>query len=308
MNIPALFAAASLNPIVIVSLVLAGIMYARGLSYSTKHGLARQLRWWHAAAFFVGLYVVLVALGGPFDYWADRLFWVHMLQHELLTIVAAPLLLFGAPLMLLWRAVPLGARRTSLGWVLQRGWPLQVWHGIARVLGAPRVAWALFAGVFVLWHLPPLYDLALERTPIHILEHAMFLGTALLFWAQVIPSRPLHRRMSYLFQALYVGTSAVVMNGLAAMYMFSVSPIYPYYAALPRPVGTVSVLVDQHLAGAVMDVPGTMLFFTAIVALLALWLRDDERTSTQTGPTLAGGRWSAGFEPTAPDAQPSGQR
>jgi putative membrane protein len=293
MNMQVLLTGWSFEPAVTLGIAAAGLMYWRGVRYAARRGLARRHRWWHSAAFVGGLLVVLIALESPIDTWSDQLFWVHMLQHELLTLVAAPLLLLGAPLMPLWRAVPLAGRRTSLGWALKQGWVIRLGDRLARFLGRPLIAWLLFVLVFNLWHVPALYDLALEHQPIHILEHLLFLGTALLFWAQIIPSRPLRRGLSYLRQALYLGSAAVEMNLIAATFMYSTGPIYPYYAALARPAGTISVVVDQHFAGAVMDVPGTILLFVAICGLLALWLREDERAPAAADPRMytGAGRW-----------------
>jgi cytochrome c oxidase assembly factor CtaG len=220
---------------------------------------------------------VLVAVGGPLDAAADSLFWAHMIQHELLIMVAAPLIVFGQPWMTLWRGVPLGARRAVLGQSFRWGWPLRLLRGLGSAIFNPRVTWVLYVGVFVVWHLPAFYDLALENLPIHVLEHVLFLATAVLFWSQIVPSWPVHRRLGYVGQAAYLITSTMVMNGLAAIYMFSTGPIYPFYAALARPAGGLTVLQDQHLAGAAMDVPGTILIFCVVVTVIGLWLREDER-------------------------------
>jgi cytochrome c oxidase assembly factor CtaG len=171
-----------------------------------------------------------------------------------------------------------------------RVWPRRVAELVGHWFGLPWVAWVLYVGVFATWHVPVLYDLALTYPLLHVVEHISYLGTALLFWAQVVPSPPLRRRMSHLRQAMYVVGSAMAMNGLAALYMYSVTPLYPYYARLPRPVGMVSALVDQHIAGAVMDVPGTVLLFIAVSTLILLWLRDDERATDEPARPAAG-RW-----------------
>jgi putative membrane protein len=293
MNIPTLLTNWSFEPSVLLGLVLAGGLYALGLRYSAPRGLLPHHRWWHTTAFYAGLLVVLIALESPLDALVDQFFWAHMLQHELLTLAAAPLLVFGAPLMPVWRAVPLGARRVTLGGVFGRPGVSRIVKGLGRALSTPLLAWLLFVGVFTAWHLPWLYDLALDQPPVHILEHVLFLATAVLFWAQVIPSRPLHLRLNYLWRAIYIGTSAMASNLLAAVYMYSVAPIYPYYAALHRPAGMMPALVDQHIAGAVMDVPGTILFFVAILALIALWLREDERASAaETGTPPSDESWA----------------
>jgi putative membrane protein len=274
---PALLADWPFHPTIIAGVLLAAVLYWRGLSYSQSRGLVRHVPWWRAAAFAVALLVLLLALDSPLESLADSFLWAHMLQHELLTLGAAPLLLFSAPWLPLWRSVPLPARRSTLRWILRRRWPRRLWHQLTRVLWTPTVAWLLFAGVFSLWHIPALYDLALEREEVHTLEHALFLGTALIFWAQVIPSRPLHPRMSYPMQAIYLTTAALQSNVLGSLLVFSTGPIYTWYATQPRSASALPVLSDQHLAGATMDVFVTIVFFVAIVALLGYWLQEDER-------------------------------
>lgn len=306
MNFQALLASWPLEPSILVGIAATGLLYWWGLRYARAHGMARYHRWWHSLAFAGGLLTILAAIESPLDTFADQLFWAHMVQHELLVLVAAPLLLLGAPSMLFWRAVPVGARRATLRWGFRRGWPLRGLEWLAHALTTPRVAWTIFVVVFLGWHLPGLYDLALRYPVVHIMEHICFLAAALLFWAPVIPSPPLRRRMGYIAQALYLGLGTVVMNGLAALYMYSTHPLYPFYVAAE---GSTQALVDQHLAGGVMDVPGTILFFSAICGLLVLWLREDERAPVEErvepdGPRLYEGRWRTNVS-TRPEASPA---
>jgi putative membrane protein len=267
------------QPTVVLGVGITAVLYELGVRYSRLHGLAKHHQWWNTLSFYLGMLAVLVAVGGPLDAAADTLFWMHMIQHELLMLVAAPLIVFGQPWLVIWRGIPLGGRRAILGQAFRWGWPLRALRALGHGIFNPRLAWALYVGVFLMWHLPALYDLALENVPIHVLEHLLFLVTAVLFWSQIVPSWPLRRSLGYIAQAVYLITSAMVMNGLAAVYMFSTGPIYPYYAALNRPSGGLTVLEDQHLAGAAMDVPGTILIFCIVVTVLWLWLRDDERAA-----------------------------
>ena len=275
------------DPAVIGGVALSALLYWLGLRYSIRAGLSRHVRWWQVVAFAAGLLVVLIALDSPLDTLADNWLWAHMIQHDLLTMVVPPLLLLGAPAWPFWRAVPLKARRATLGWALRQRWPRRLWDAIEHYVLAPVPVWLLYVGVYAIWHIPSLYDAAIAQQPIHILEHITFLGTSLLLWAQVIPSHPLRPRLSYPMRALYVCAVGMYSNLIGSLFVFSVGPFYPHYALLPRPAGAMTALVDQHLAGAAMDVPGTTIFFVAVSAVLWLWLRDDERAPA-TRPLAAG--------------------
>lgn len=260
------------HPPVAVGVLTAVLLYARGLSYALAHGSAGRFRRWHVAAFDCGVLLIWVALETPIDTCADRLLWVHMLQHELLIVGAAPLLVLSAPLMPLWRAVPLGMRRASLRWLTQQRWARHVSQLPHALRGAPGgvagVAWLLFLGDAALWHLPAVYDLALRDPPIHDLEHLLFLGTALLFWAQVIPSPPWRPHLDDRARAFFVGSAGVVLHLFDFVFILAAVPLYPYYAAVPRTPGMPTTLTDQAMAGGVMELLNMSVFAVAFGLLL----------------------------------------
>ena len=107
----------TLEPTVVAGLAIAALLYGRGAIYSRRHGQATQLHWWRVLAFYGGLLVIFVALESALDDYAEQVLWAHMIQHELLMMVAPPLLLLGMPTLPVWRAVPLAlalhARCTS---------------------------------------------------------------------------------------------------------------------------------------------------------------------------------------------------
>ena len=286
MNFFAYLAGWQFEPSVILSLGISALLYIRGVVYSTRRGLGRHLRWYRHIAFAGGLLAILIALESPLDSAADTLLWAHMIQHELLVLVAAPLLLLGAPAWPLWRGIPLVARRASLRWVLRQRWPRRLWHAISVTLKRPLVAWVLFNGVFTVWHVPALYDFALDNPPVHVFEHVCFIATALAFWAQVIPSRPSRTVLSYPRQALYLGAAGIVSNVLGSVYIFSTGPLYAHYATLARPAGMMSVLVDQHFGGAAMDIPSMLIFFLATITVIGLWLQEEERAPDEQSPLV----------------------
>ena len=221
-------------------------------------GLARR----RARAFYAGLATIVIALAGPVDSYADRLFWVHMIQHVLLLTVAAPLFVLGAPWMSLWRPLPLEFRRGIAGTMARARWatPLRV---AGRALGRPRGALIAFTVVLVGWHIPAAYDATLGHVWLHALEHTTFLVFGVLLWSQVIRSPPLRLRLPADQRAAYMLAASASGWAIGIVLALASSPLYPVYAHLANRPGGISALTDQRLAALVMLGPGsvTMLAF-----------------------------------------------
>jgi cytochrome c oxidase assembly factor CtaG len=290
MTLQSLLTTWSFEPLVLVSLLLTTLLYLRGVAYTSRLGLGPHLSWWQITCFFAGLLVLFIALESDVDLLAGQLLFVHMIQHDLLTMIVPPLLLLGMPAWVMWRAFPAFFRRVLLLQAIRYRWPWRAGQIIGRGLSNPALVFALFVGDFLFWHIPYFYDITLYHEDIHILEHLLFLGTSLLFWAQFIsgnpqrrsatrrlPAKQESRRLSYPKQALYLAGAALILNVLGAIFVFSVGPIYQYYATLIRAPWMPSVVMDQHFAGATMDIPGTFIFFGAMMIVLGLWLQEDER-------------------------------
>jgi cytochrome c oxidase assembly factor CtaG len=192
----------------------------------------------------------------------DRQLWAHMIQHLLLLLVAAPLLVLSAPWIPVWRGLPLGVRR-PVARAAVRSPALEPARAVGRFLALPAGAFAAFNVSLLAWHLPPLFDLTERSAVAHSLEHALFLLTALAFWAQVLPSWPLRRRLSVGGRAVYILLASTVSWALAVTLAFAPHPLYAAYAAGS---GSLSGLADQRLAAGIMWVPGSIPF-----ALVLLW-------------------------------------
>ncbi len=209
----------------------------------------------------LGLAVVLIAIQSPLDTFGAFSLQVHMVQHLLLMLVAAPLILLSAPRSPLLTAMP--------GWFHEWLAPFARWRlprAVLQRLLHPISTWLLFVAALWLWHSPQLYDLALRNAGWHRVEHASFLITAILFWWPVVrpyPSRLAPLRwwlIPYLFLAGVQGTA------LAGVITFSDRVLYSHYAITPNVWG-LSALADQNLAGAIMWVP------TSIALLIPmLWI------------------------------------
>jgi len=226
---------------------------------------------WRGAAFYAGLASVALAVDSPVDAYSDRLFWVHMVQHVLLTAIAPPLLLLGRPWPRVSRPLPLGFRRPLARTVLVGG-TLSPARRVARWLTAPVVALVLARGTLLAWHLPVLYDLTLRNALVHNLEHALFFGTAMLFWMHLVPGATARPRLSR-GQCVAYGTAALLLGWvLAVVLAVSPDPLYSYYAALAHRPGGISALNDQQLAAGIMWVPGSIPYTIALFVASYRWL------------------------------------
>jgi putative membrane protein len=220
------------------------------------------------AAFLGGLAVIAVALMSGIDAYDTTLFSVHMVQHLLLTLVAAPLVALGAPITALLRVATPNVRRTVI---------LPILHSrLMQILSFPVVAWLVFAGVMWGTHFSPLFDRSLEDPIVHDFEHALYLMAGLLFWWPAVGLDPSPWRMSHPVRAMYV-LLQMPQNTFLALTILSASvPLYAHYATLVVPWGG-SALDDQRIAGGLMWIGGDVLFIAAMAAVVAGWMRHEKR-------------------------------
>jgi cytochrome c oxidase assembly factor CtaG len=270
--VPSLTSAAAwpLEPPLFLALATGVLYWLGGRRQVARHrgALERRAR---EAAFYAGLLTIAVALDSPLDPLADRLFAAHMAQHVLLLTVVPPLLLLGEPSLRLWQPLPLGFRRSVAKSVARGGWASPL-RATGRLLGRPVPAFVLFNSVLLVWHVPVLYDATLRSQVVHDVEHFLFVATALLFWAQVIASKPLHARLDELGRAVYATGALLVSWVLAIVLAFAPSPLYDAYASLPSRPGGLSALGDQQIAAGIMWVPGSIAFTIAIFMSFYRWL------------------------------------
>ena len=239
------------EPSVAIPIALTAVIYLRGWSRVRQH-VARRLQNRHAVFFMAGLLTMVLALARPLELLADRWLSAHMVQHMLLMVVVAPLVWMGAPVAPLLVGVPRPIRRVALA--LTNG---PAGRALMRWILHPSVGWIAFAFSFWVWHVPALYDLALESHVWHHVEHACFLGSALLFWRPVILAWPARATWPRWTMIPYLGLAMFQSLPLAAILTFSDRVIYRGYSSLD----------DQALAGAIMWLPGS---FPLLIPLLRL--------------------------------------
>jgi putative membrane protein len=262
----------SAEPLVLLGLGLGAWVYARGVETLWRRaGVGRGIRRGQVLAYAGGLCTLALALLTPVDTVGGALFSVHMVQHLLLVGVAAPLLVLGAPLLGAVWALPRGGRRV-LAHAWRRVGPLRT---LAHALASPASAWLLHAAALWAWHVPSLYDAAVESEWVHTLEHLSFLGTALLFWGVVLHPAGQLRHVQGV-GVLYVFTFAMQSGILGALLTFSERPWYAAHLGTTRAWG-VTPLEDQQLAGVVMWAPGGLIYLLVLGALFMEWLQAAER-------------------------------
>jgi cytochrome c oxidase assembly factor CtaG/ferredoxin len=246
------------EPWLLLSLTLTAVVYLRG--WFVLH--RRDPRRWRPSqpvAFGAGLGAIIAALASPIEPFAAMLLQAHMLQHMLLTMIAPPLLWLGAPQLPLLRGLPRTIRTHWVGPFLR--WPL-----LRRIRGQathPVTAWLLFTSATWFWHLPRNYDLALRTDGWHYLQHACFIGTALLFWYPVIRPYPSRPSWSLWLLIPYLILADVQNTILSAVLTFSDRPLYSFYAERPR-LGNMTPLDDQAAAGVLMWVPGSIAYLVPV--------------------------------------------
>ncbi len=242
--------------------LLVGYLYAVGLRVS-----------WRVFSFLLGDLVLLLALISPLDTLGDTyLFTAHMIQHLLLLLIVPPLFLLAIPPPL-WRRV--------------KCWSLFLW--IESAFSLPAVAWIVGTLTLAVWHLPVLYELALENNAIHILEHISFLVSAFIFWYPALVASATHH-LSAPGAMIYFMAAGTANTLLAILIAFSPHVLYPTYAQPQDPLGILTWIrqdlgftatTDQQVAGLLMWVPGSLPLIAASFAILIRWFVTGDREEQQ---------------------------
>jgi len=254
---------------VVALLLSVGSLYLVGTIRMSRRTAVHPRR--EIVAFWCGWVALMIAVLPPIDALAVELFSAHMAQHELMMLVGAPLVIAGRPLSTCLWGLPQRAR-SLVAQPLRSTPATATW----RWLTAPVVAWALHGVAIWVWHVPALYDTAVTHEGIHALQHAMFVGTAALFWWGLIYGR--YGRVGYGAAVFYVFTTVVHTGILGAAVTFSGVPLYPVYAA-PAAVRGIDALEDQQLGGLIMWIPAGVVLTLFGLALFAAWLGEAERRS-----------------------------
>ncbi len=253
------------EPHLIGGLVLFGWLYAllTGPLRARLAGPAETFPRACAWRFYAALAVFYLAVGSPLDQAGERfLLSAHMVQHQLIIYAAAPLFLRGLPA---WLVRPITARAARLV--------------LGRALVSPVFCAIIYTVTLSAWHLPALYDWALQSRPVHIAEHLMFFGAALFYWWPLVSPAEELPPLRPGVQMLYLPAVIIGMTPLFYYLAFSGDVLYPTYDYAPRLVAGLSPIGDQLLAAAIMKLGGMLVAFAVFAAAFMRWGRGNPNPS-----------------------------
>lgn len=292
---------------VIIVLALAGTFYLRGWArlWRRRQGPRRypghrRVPWrltavWRPVSYLAGLIFIALALLSPIDALGQQLFFMHMVQHLLLIMIAPPLLLIAAPMPFLLWGLP-DRWRLKTGALLGRGLHRESrFRHLLQVATNPGVVWLVWVIVLIGWHDPGLYNAALESEWVHDLEHITFFLASMLFWWHVTGAGPrIHKRFGLLGRTVLV-VAAIPPNMLTGL-VLALAPtvLYVYYTAVPRLWG-IDPLADQQIGGFIMWVPGSMMYIVAALFLIYRILDKEDQK-----PIMPESKWGSKEKLAAP--------
>lgn len=287
---------------VMLVLAVAGTLYTRGwrllrarTGYGAKQGRKFRHRgqWplaagWRLAAYLGGLFFIGLSLLSPIDALGRQLFFMHMIQHLLLIMIAPPLLLVANPMPVIL-------------WGLPDKWRLKVGQFISRLLHRkslfrqgllaatkPGIIWLLWVVALIGWHDPTLYNAALRDELIHDVEHLSFFIASMLLWWHITGAGPhIHKQLPAIARVAAV-IAAVPPNMILGVFLaFASEPIYTYYLSVVPRIWSISVIDDQRLGGVIMWIPGSMMYVIAALILISRWLQNEDNK-----PSLPESEWA----------------
>lgn len=285
----------------IIGAIFTVIMHELGLYRLSRHSRPSRNRHRRRKSlyFYAGLVVLLLAVISPIDYWASDYFFVHMIQHIVLSMAVPILVVTGAPWIPLMFGLPVNTRR-KVGRYFYLSTTARPLRAVGRFIRNPWLALVSFNAAMLVWHVPSLFQDAETNQAIHIwLMHGSFLVTGVLFWLQIIPSHPLRPARGPVWQACSVLITNVIMTVMAvSMSILTTVSWYPSYSHIPGV--TMSPFADQQIGAAILWVCGDFWALPALYFIIRQSI-ESEGSLTSTIDRLMGR--SAG--PSIEDFRPS---
>ncbi len=298
---------------VIIVLALAGTLYSRGWwqlrqrsgGKPTRYRRTARSRWrlavgWRLVSYWTGLFFIALALLSPIDALGQQLFFMHMVQHLLLIMIAPPLLLIANPMPFMLWGLPTGLRHRVGGLFSQALHRESGFRRWLRTLTQPGIIWMVWVIALIGWHDPGMYNAALQYEWVHNAEHHTFFIASMLLWWHLTGAGPRVHKQFGLLGRIGLVISVVPPNMLTGVVLaFAEQGYYSYYENVPRLWGF-DVLTDQQLGGVIMWVPGSMMYILAALILIGRYLSQEE-----SKPPLPKSEWASQKAAAAPGLKKS---
>lgn len=256
------------DPWIVAPLLVAGLLFALGSAKLSRRSQRARLS---SVTYWVGWLMLVAALVSPLHYLGEHLFTFHMIEHEIVMAAAAPLIVLARPIGVLFWGLPRLFRRPAMRWINAPA-ARTLWR--VATLGA--VATGLHAAAIWLWHVPVLFDAAVDSVLLHRLQHLSFFATALLFWWSVLWKESRGAGAWHLFVTMLHTSILGALIALAPRALYMAQTRYPGDWGL-------TPLEDQQLAGIIMWVPGGIVYAGAALVLLAGLIRGSSRGGADAG-------------------------
>ena len=250
------------HPEVIIGLTVIQLAYMVLVGKLNHHSVATEVSSGQIVAFTLGIIIIAICLLSPLHYISDNyLFSAHMLQHVLLTLLAPPLIIFGIP-----------------DQAINKCLNVPFLSNIAKSLTNPIVAFMSFNLTFSIWHMPQLYHYSVSLHWVHVVEHLMFVLTAILMWWPIASRSRLLPKLSYPLRIIYLFFLSIAQIIVFGMITFSNNPLYDWYIDAPRIFG-ISAMLDQQIGGIIMKVGGGGVFLTLLISIFLKWYKTEQDTA-----------------------------
>lgn len=251
---------------VVIPAAILVLLYARGLDRWIERTRPHSL--WRSLSFFGGVAIAVLAVESPLDGLAERHFAFHMIQHEVLMMVAVPMILLGAPTTPVLLGLPRVLRRGVVAPLARQSGVRAFYRGLTH----PVTALLISTAIVFAWHLVPgWYVAALRDETLHAVQHATFGLAAALGWWVVIDPRPLHARLAYPPRIAFLLAASTPKAFIAAYIAFAETPLYVEWYATVEPAFAISLAQDQILAGMLMWLPSQLLYLLAMAVTFFVW-------------------------------------
>jgi putative membrane protein len=263
------------SPPAVLLLILVGAFAAGTIRLAIRSNTDSRF-WFRFSASASGFILLAIALAGPLDRYSGELFSMHMSQHIVIAMFAAPLLLIARPMPAYIWSLP-RPMRIGAGTALTSSGKLLT---VLRVLTRPTISLPLFIGTLYAWHIPAAYNSSLENEWLHLFMHFTMFATAVLFWWPIVGPPPAHTLLSHPQRIVYMLLAVTPTALLAAVITLSKSVIFDFYLNSPGHFGW-SVVDDQQIGGLIMWIPGNFVYLLTLTVLFFKWFATEEKKSSR---------------------------